>query len=259
MTRVEFTAAVAIPVFAATGAVDGSGAIDDSGVRDGGGDGGGYVGGGMGSTHRILKTLSLHKARGGSGSGSGRVGGAVVGAADGFTAVSTQTATLAASATSVADAAVPSDGVFRIDFMAQRFDATGYAPITLGMRGQAVNQVAFEPFLLYVTASTCVEPRLYETAAGDCITCPAGGVCPGGGRVWVRIAYATLCFACSSVFLQLFLLLAQVFYSVKGSRSRTLTHTRRRSHHLSHSHSSKLTCTSVHLHLTAASVRPLGA
>jgi hypothetical protein len=103
VTRVEFAAGAA--------------------ATDGFGDGG--VGGGrtIGSTHRILKTLTMQALGGGGGISkygvnSGGDGGGV-GGSTGSTAVSAQTATLAASSASVADASVPSSGVFRLDFMAR--------------------------------------------------------------------------------------------------------------------------------------------
>jgi len=102
VTRVEFAAGAA--------------------ATDGFGDGG--VGGGrtIGSTHRILKTLTMQALGGGGGISkygvnSGGDGGGV-GGSTGSTAVSAQTATLAASSASVADASVPSSGVFRLDFIA---------------------------------------------------------------------------------------------------------------------------------------------
>jgi hypothetical protein len=109
VTRVEFSA----------------GAATTDGIGDGG------VGGGrsIGSTHRILKTLTMQALGGGGGISkygviSGGNGGGV-GGSTGFTAVSAQTATLAASSTSVADASVPSSGVFRLDFMAPVSALTG--------------------------------------------------------------------------------------------------------------------------------------
>jgi len=93
VTRVEFAAAAA----------------DDDIASDGIGS--------VGSTHRVLKTLTMRNRRRGGGV---RIDEADSGVVDrtGFTAVSTQMATLAASSASVADASVPSTGVFRLDFMA---------------------------------------------------------------------------------------------------------------------------------------------
>jgi hypothetical protein len=93
VTRVEFAAVAA----------------DDDIERDGIGS--------VGSTHRVLKTLTVRNRRRGGGIRIDEADGGVVDRT-GFTAVSTQTATLAASSASVADASVPSTGVFRLDFMA---------------------------------------------------------------------------------------------------------------------------------------------
>jgi hypothetical protein len=93
VTRVEFAAAAA----------------DDDIERDGLGS--------VGSTHRVLKTLTMRNRRRDGGVRIDKADGGVVDRT-GFTAVSTQTATLAASSASVADASVPSTSGFCLDFMA---------------------------------------------------------------------------------------------------------------------------------------------
>jgi uncharacterized protein (DUF983 family) len=49
-------------------------------------------------------------------------------------------------------------------------------------------QVNYTRMLLY-TSSSCGEGVWKEDGLGDCLSCPTGGVCPGGGRVWPQPGY----------------------------------------------------------------------
>jgi hypothetical protein len=43
--------------------------------------------------------------------------------------------------------------------------------------------------LLFYSSSSCGAGVWKEDGAGDCLPCPTGGVCPGGGRVWPLPGY----------------------------------------------------------------------
>jgi hypothetical protein len=49
-------------------------------------------------------------------------------------------------------------------------------------------QVNYSRLLLY-TSSSCGESVWKEDGLGDCLSCPSGGLCPGGGRVWPQPGY----------------------------------------------------------------------
>jgi hypothetical protein len=49
-------------------------------------------------------------------------------------------------------------------------------------------QVNYTRLLLY-TSSSCGIGVWKEDGLGDCLSCPNGGVCPGGGRVWPQRGY----------------------------------------------------------------------